>query len=250
MRRRILLLSILIISSCSTKKDILYLQDHRIFDSNELKLEDQKIQVGHILSINVATPFQEASIEFNRARNYAANSVEMLRIEGYNVDNDGTIIFPVIGKIYLNGLTINEAQNSIHEILLNKGLLKNHSVEIKILNSSFTILGEVNNPGTYFYYENGINILKAIGLAGDLTINGKRNDIKIIRDKNGIKSISQIDLTSSNFLNSPFYYIRNGDVIIINPNTNRIKNAGIIGNSGTLISLFSFILTSIILITN
>ena len=94
-----------------------------------------------------------------------------------------------------------------------------------------------------------MNILKAIGTAGDLKITGKRNDIKLIREFDGNKKIFNIDLTSTKYLNSEYYQIISGDIIIVNPNTTRIKNAGIIGNSGTLLSLLSF-LTSVILITN
>ena len=119
-----------------------------------------------------------------------------------------------------------------------------------MLNSYFTILGEVNNPGRYEYVKNNMNILEAIGIAGDLTINGKRVDIKVLRDDGNKKSISSIDLTKSSFLENDNFQIFSGDIIIVNPNSTRIKNAGIIGNSGTLLSLLSFILSSIIVISN
>ena len=218
--------------------------------SKVIKSNTQLIQIGQSLSINISTPIPEASIQFNKIRTTTANSAEILRIQGYNVDINGDINFPVLGRINLKGLKIIEAENHIRNLLLNKGLLKNHTVEIKILNSNFTVLGEVNNPGTFFYYENSITLFKALGFAGDLTINGKRDSVKLIRESEGYKFVHELDLTSASFLNSQFYYLESGDIIIIDPNTNRIKNAGIIGNSGTLLSLLSFILTSIILITN
>ena len=96
-----------------------------------------------------------------------------------------------------------------------------------------------------------MDILQAIGIAGDLTINGKRDDIKVLRrmPDNNIK-VSSIDITNSNFIRSESFQIFSGDVIVINPNNSRVKNAGIIGNSGTLLSLLSFILSSIIVISN
>ena len=97
--------------------------------------------------------------------------------------------------------------------------------------------------------KNNMNILESIGIAGDLTINGKRNDIKIMRNSNGKTKISTIDLTSTNFIDSDFFQFHPGVVIFVNQNTSRIKNAGIIGNSGTLLSLLSFILSSIIVIS-
>ena len=95
-----------------------------------------------------------------------------------------------------------------------------------------------------------MNILKAIGLSGDLTINGKRNDIKLIREIEGEQVVSSIDLTKSEFINAGSFQILSGDIIIVNPNSARVKNAGIIGNSGTLLSLLSFLLSSIIIINN
>ena len=95
-----------------------------------------------------------------------------------------------------------------------------------------------------------MNLLEAIGIAGDLTINGKRDDINIIREKNGKLKTFKIDITSTNFISNKNFQVISGDIIIVNPNSTRIKNAGIIGNSGTLLSLLSFILSSIIVISN
>ena len=119
-------------------------------------------------------------------------------------------------------------------------------VEVKVLNLNFTVIGEVNRPGNYFF-DSEINLLQALGMAGDLTITGKRDDVKLIRIKNDEKKVLSVDLTKSNFLVSESFQIYSGDVIIVNPNTNRVKNAGIIGNSGTLLSLLSFILSTIII---
>ena len=112
------------------------------------------------------------------------------------------------------------------------------------------MLGEVNRPGRYNFINNNLNILQAIGIAGDLTINGKRKDIKIIRFNNGNLEHSVIDLTTKDFINSKYFQIFSGDIILVNPNNSRVKNAGIIGNSGTLLSLLSFLLSSVILITS
>ena len=126
----------------------------------------------------------------------------------------------------------------------------NPKIDIKLVNSYFTILGEVKNPGRYDFLQNNLNIIEAVGLAGDLTINGKRNDIRLIRDYHGEKKVFTVDFTNTEFISSDNFQVFSGDIIIINPNTTRVKNAGIIGNSGTLLSLLSFILTSIIVISN
>ena len=129
-------------------------------------------------------------------------------------------------------------------------ILVNPFIDVKLLNSYFTVLGEVNMPGRYDFLKNNMNILEAIGVAGDLTINGKRKDIKLIRkDFLNETSVYSIDLTSLESVTKN-YQIFSGDIIVVGQNSNRVKNAGIIGNSGTLLSLLSFILSSIIVINN
>ena len=106
-------------------------------------------------------------------------------------------------------------------------------------------------PGNYDFLDDNLNLLEAIGMAGDLTINGQRKDIRIIRSNNNKNNFYSVDLTNSEFLKDiNLYQVIPGDIIIVNPNTTRVKNAGIIGNSGTLISLLTFILSSIIVISN
>ena len=243
-------LFLIFVFSCSSKKNVLYLQD--IEDSsydNEYAYSDAVIKVDDILKIDISSPIPESVLQFNRSK-AAVSSVEVEKLYGYTVSNEGAITFPVVGEIFLEGYTISEAKKLIYQELSERKLLNNHVVQIKILNSDVTILGEVKNPGKYTFLENNINILNSLGMAGDLNITADRKDIKIIRENGNKKLIGSIDLTNSSYLNSDFYQIKSGDIIIVNPNYTRVKNAGIIGNSGTLISLLSFILTSIILINN
>ena len=112
------------------------------------------------------------------------------------------------------------------------------------------IVGEVNSPGRYNFLENNMNILQALGMAGDLTINGKRNDIRIISKNEGKMIVNSVDLTSSKILESNNFQIFPGDIIIVNANNARVKNAGVVGNFGNLLSVMSFLLSSIILISS
>ena len=171
-------------------------------------------------------------------------------IDGYLVNNDGFINFPQVGYVKLEGLTIEAAEKVIKQNLLEKEILTRTNLSVKVLNWSFTVIGEVKNPGRYYFDEPELNIIEAIGMAGDLTINGKRKGVKLIRldDKKYITHV--IDLTNSDFINQEIFQIFPGDIIIVNPNYNKVKNAGIIGNSGTLISLLSFLLSSLIVINN
>ena len=243
---------VLIVSSCSTKKELLYLQN---FDNSSSYISDYDeylINVDDILKIDVNSDNPEAAYIFNRNGVVAnpTNSKENMLFNGYQVDQKGYINFPIIGNIYVKDMTIRGFRDYLHNRITEEGYLIDPFIDIKILNLHFTILGEVNRPGRYEYVKNNLNIFEAIGISGDLTINGKRNNIKILREENGNKSIKLIDLTDTDILANQSYQILSGDIIIVSPNYSRVKNAGIIGNSGTLLSLLSFLLSSIIIINN
>ena len=210
-----------------------------------------KIKPDDILKIDINSDIPETAFSFNpkgTATNFSDKN--SMLYNGYQVDYKGNINLPLIGQVSVEGFDVSEIRDMLFEKIKSAGILINPSVDVKVLNLNFTILGEVNMPGRYEYLKNNINILEAIGMAGDLTITGKRNNIMVIRDVKGKKSISSIDISKKDFLSSDVFQIKSGDIIIVNPNTTRIKTAGIIGNSGTLLSLLSFLLTSIIIIRN
>ena len=160
-------LFLIFVFSCSSKKNVLYLQD--IEDSsydNEYAYSDAVIKVDDILKIDISSPIPESVLQFNRSK-AAVSSVEVEKLYGYTVSNEGAITFPVVGEIFLEGYTISEAKKLIYQELSERKLLNNHVVQIKILNSDVTILGEVKNPGKYTFLENNINILNSLGMAGD-----------------------------------------------------------------------------------
>ena len=126
--------------------------------------------------------------------------------------------------------------------------LSNPTVSVRRINNKFTVLGEVNNPGTFSHLERKLNILQALGYAGDLTIDGKRKDITLIRDENGTRTAYNIELTKSEFLNSPLYNIKNNDIIIINPSFNKVKSAGFIGSPASIATIASLLLNITLLI--
>ena len=249
---RILSLIILFLSfSCSSKKSVLYFQDLQNSDSFSSQYYEQIIRVDDILKIDISTSDPEVSLFFNNRGTYTtiSNDKESMLLMGYQVDNFGNINYPRVGTIKVSGLTKSQLSKLLFDKLVNGGELINPHIDIKFLNSNFTVLGEVNKPGNYSFSENNLNILEALGIAGDLTINGERNDIKLIRQSFEKTNVYSVDLTKKNLFEEDFFQIISGDIIIVNPNTTRIKNAGIIGNSGTLISLLSFILSTIIVTT-
>ena len=252
LKKSIFLVLLITLSACSTKKEVLFLQGSNTVDINNLQLEDLQIQSNDILSILVSTLSPETTVLYNPSAStgVAVSSSDMLKYQGYLVNNIGEIVFPMLGNISVIGKSTYEIEQLIYNLLLDNGQLTGHTVKVRLLNARITIIGDVKRPGNYTYFENNINIFQAIGLAGGLEITADRKNVKIIRESNLQRQVFDVDLTSNNLLSSESYILSNNDILIINPNTTKVKNAGIIGNSGTLVSLLSFILTSIIVINN
>lgn len=249
---RYFFLVFLFITSCSSKKDIILIQDSKSVVDYNFKYENIKIQPDDILRIKISSKSANLASLYSEQiyPTPPASSVLGYQIQGYLVNSDGYVSLPVLDPILLKNLTIYEASAKIQKILEDEDVIKNATVDVKILNSYFTVLGEVNSPGRYSFIENNMDIFQALGIAGDLTINGMRNNVRVISNNNGKIVINSLDLTSSNILESESYQIFPGDIIIVNANNARVKNAGVIGNFGNLLSVLSFILSSIILISN
>tara|TARA_X000000368_G_scaffold405805_1_gene383362 strand:- start:4119 stop:4883 length:765 start_codon:yes stop_codon:yes gene_type:complete len=243
---------VFLLSSCSSSKNILYVQD--LNNNSELKSNyvEYLIKVDDILKIDIKPDHVEVTKSFSPDNlvNSKISSKDDILFNGYKVDVNGNISFPSIGLFSVQGKSINQIRDEIYNFLINNGFFTKPHVDIKLANAHFSIIGEVNSPGRYEFLKNNLNIFEAIAISGDLTITAKRDDILLIREVDNKKMVFNIDLTSSNFIQSKSYQIFSGDVIIVNPNKTRIKNAGVIGNSGTLLSLLSFILSSIIVISN
>lgn len=245
------LLIYLVLMSCSTKKNILYVQDIDQTNPTELHFETPTIQAYDILKITVSTLDPSAAIPYNKATTNinSSTNLELMRLEGYEVSKDLKIQFPQLGTLSVKNLTTSQLANTITQRLESEGHLINPVVNVRLINAKFTILGEVVNPGTYNFTESKLTLLQAIGLAGDLTINGKRNNIKLIREINQKRIVSHIDLTSSDWMTSSSYYIYSNDVIIVDPNAPKVKSAGFVGNVGTAVTVVSVLLSTIILLT-
>ncbi|MBT7895532.1 MAG: polysaccharide export protein [Flavobacteriales bacterium] len=249
----VVIVVVFVLASCSTNSQLIYLKDT---DSNNFNKVDysnlrNNIEPGDILKIDVQTIFPEAALPYNiPILNSNFSNLQVLKLEGYLIDESMMINYPVLGELSVEDLSLDQLENKITQLLLEGGHLTNHIVKIKRLNSKFTVLGQVHNPGTFSNIDEKLNILQALGYAGDLTIEGKRKDITLIREKNGIRKIHKIDLTNSDFLSKAHYQIRNNDVIIVNPNYSKVKSAGFIGSSSSIASISSLLLSVTLLIIN
>lgn len=244
------LASILCITSCASKKSVLYFQDADNLNLRELNYSNSKIQVDDIINIKITALNEESVAPYNIDNGLSPSTsfLEILKLQGYLVSKEGNIIFPIIGDIKVLGKTTSELENHIKKILIDGNHVIDPTVSVRFLNSKFTILGEVNKAGTYNITENNITLLQAIGYAGDLTINGSRQDVLIIRSEDGIQKTKKIDLTKTDWFSSEFYFIKQNDVIVINPNSNKIKSSGFLGSAGAVMSAISLVLTSILIV--
>ncbi|MDT0559373.1 polysaccharide biosynthesis/export family protein [Ichthyenterobacterium sp. W332] len=251
MRFLLLILLSVIFSSCASKKEVLYFQDAKEKGALTVSYKSPTIQPNDILDIKIETLVPEVAIPYNKGANSQIQtaSIDLLMLNGYLVSTENTINFPVLGEISVKGITTKALESKIKKLLEEGKHLINPGVYIRILNAKVTILGEVNAPGTYNFTEQNINILQALGYANDLTINGVRDDVMIIREVDGIRTISHLDLTSAELLNNPYYTIQPNDIIYVNQNNPKVKTAGFVGNVGTVLTIASLALSVTILLT-
>lgn len=241
-----------ILTSCASKKDVWYFQDAELNKTKNVEIPESRIQVNDILSINVMAEDQMAALPFNRSTGSTSgmvSSVEIIKLQGYLVSEDGMVIMPVLGKIEAKGKTISELENEIIEKLVSGKYLIDPLVNIRLLNSKVTVLGEVKSPGTYTFTEKQITLPQALGYAGDLTVNGQRQEVLVIREEDGKQTMTNIDMTSTNWFDSPYYYIKQNDIIYVKQNNAKVKSSGLIGNVGTVVGVVSVILSAIVIIS-
>ena len=232
--------------SCTSSKKVVYFQDSQDFETivTENRFEP-KFKVDDVISIYVATLNPEASAPFNLTIGVAANGQsESL---DYIVDKNGDIEFPVIGKVNVLGLSPEELKIDLKERL--SSYLKDPIINVRLRNFTVTVLGEVRSPGTYPIIGEQVTILEALGLAGDLTIKGRRENVMVIRDFDGVKVYNRLDLTSKNVMNSPAYYLTQNDVVYVEPNKSAAVSSSLDNRTTIALSILSLIVTTTLFLT-
>jgi len=236
----------LFFSSCASKKEYVYFYNKGITASDSSLSYTPILKPDDILGITVSSISMDAAIPFNLPSvSFSTNgqAVGNPTMQGYLIDSKGMIDFPVIGKIKLAGLSRSEATDLLKEKISN--YISNPIVIIRILNFKVTILGDVRNPGSYTIPNERITLLEGLGLAGDLNITGKRNNILVVRDNNGKQTGTNVDITSSDFINSPYYYLNQNDVIYVEQNKTKINSARSSANTSIVLSSISLLITTI-----
>ncbi len=244
----IILLVFLTLQSCTTKKQMLYLQDVDEYSNSVINYTTSKIQANDILKVDISdlNPIVAAPFNNNASSSTTQSSVEMMKLTGYLVTPQGYITMPILNEINVIGLSPIGLENKIKERLIKEGYLINPTVQVRVLNNKFTILGEVNAPGVISFTEESVSLLDAIGLAKDLTYSAIRKDVKIIRELDGKRLVYHVDLTTASWMSNPDYRIRQNDVILVTPNKLKANSGGVIKDPiqllGVGISLAALIL--------
>ncbi len=250
----------MLIFSCTAGNNINYLQDAESValeaaaknNTNTLQPGDQMIITVSARDMNVVRPFNQnysSTVTTTQYSNPSSNSqIQPLPSSGpmYTVDSNGTISFPFLGNISTQGLTVEQLRDELRERLTR--YVKNPIVTVTLTNYKVTVLGEVNRPGTYVVPDANPTLLSALGLAGDLTIYGVRKNVLVVRNVNGEISRHRIDLTSADFINSPYYYLKQNDVVYVEANAARERTARIDPNTGLYISIASIVVTILALV--
>jgi polysaccharide export outer membrane protein len=249
----ILFVALFLFFSCKSKKEIVYYQniDETNTSQNTASYE-VKIQPDDLLMIIVSAEDPEIAIPFNLTTVAVSSSgrpdlvTGQLTTQTYLVDKNGDIEFPVLGKLQVGGLTRTEVLQSLKTKI---GVyIKNPIINLRITNFKISLQGEVTLPGTYSIVSERVTLIEALSMAKDLTIYGKRDNILIIREINGVKSYNRVDITKADFINSPFYYLTQNDVVYVEPNKTKVNAAAVGPNTSVIISSISILVSLAVLI--
>ncbi|NII24102.1 hypothetical protein HB364_03345 [Pseudoflavitalea sp. X16] len=248
-------------SSCGNVKNLQYVQG--AFDTAKLskvQFADPVIQKGDLLGITLYSDDAKATaavmaqpVTINTGGGQDADAAITAvpaagTASGYLVNEDGFIQLYKIGNIRAIGMTKRQLADSLAQRYVSLDLLKNPYVEVRFLNYKITLIGEVSRPGTYSFPAEKINIFEAIGLAGDITVYGKRNNVLVVREANGVRQFAQLDLSKPDIFASPYYYLQQNDMVIVDVT----KNKAAVNDQATIrnITLATSILATIAIFIN
>lgn len=249
------LLALLLASSCVSGKKITYYQNMEAVEKEASAAKKSlEIMPNDLLTISVAAENLAAVQPFNlliigQPLTGGAETINtQMQQQPYLVDSEGNIEFPVLGTVHVAGMTKQELSQKLKEEIA--VYVQNPIINIRIVNFQVTVLGEVNQPGTFSIPDEYLSLNKALGFAGDLTIYGKRENVLIIREGLEGKTYNYVDLTDANLLNSPFYYLQQNDVVYVEPNNAQKQGATYNRNASVYISIASVLISMAILLTN
>ena len=246
------LLVLISFSSCATKEEIIYFYEGSDELQGQQNILDYEpvIQPNDVLRINVSSssineeivaPFQNQS---NNQGGGGSNQDPSLT--GYLVSQEGTIQFPVLGTIEVAKITRTDLQTKLQDLI--EEYVKDPIVDVRIVNFSVTVLGEIGSPGRIQITDGRVSMPELLAMAGDITYDGKRENIKIIRSIDGVKSIGEIDMTTNDLFSSPYFYLKQNDIVYVEPSYRAVKSAGFFTSYQGIISIGTTIIGLYVLI--
>ena len=227
-----LIVALFFVSSCGAPKNIAYFQNRLVDQPEQIdKHGGIVIQPKDMLSIVVSSKNPELVVMFNlpvvsyQAGSEITSSSGYQRLMGYVVDNEGYIDFPILGRIKVSGLTRWELAELIKKRLIDEGYLSDAVVTVQFMNFKVSVIGEVNSPGTYTIEGDKVTVLQALSLARDLTIFGQRENVTVIRERDGERTMYQINLCDVSMFDSPAYYLQQNDIVYVEPSEIRARQS-------------------------
>lgn len=228
-------IALLMVSSCKTPSNISYFQDFYNNPDTVVNLQNKVITIKPTdkLYIGVKSKDPQISQLFNLVGGSNASSYNISQdAYYYTVDSKGDIDFPVVGKIHIQGLTREQVAEKVKKSLVDASLVKDPVVTVGLNNLHYSVMGEVNKPGKFSFEDEKVTILDAISNAGDLTINGIRDDVMVLRQENGHQKIYKINLCSGkDIFSSPAYFLQQNDVVYVSPNDTKKRTSTVNGNT-------------------
>mgnify|MGYP001246431678 CR=1 FL=1 len=207
---------VFILSSCITNRDLEYIRSNKEINNIKVNKQDYRLQIGDLISVQISTTTEQQHDFFNKEKTY--NSQLMMQnpyMYGYLIKEDGNLYLPSFGVVKAEGFTLRELENVIKQIAIS--YFEQPVVKLNIVNFEISVLGEVNNPGTFTIVNPKVNILYALSLAGDMTQFGNRDQVKIIRNENKLNRVFYVDLTNQEVLNNSDFMLQPNDIIYVAP---------------------------------
>jgi len=242
---------LIMLNSCGSRRSMVYLQEDSTSVNTLYEQYTPRIQVNDILTIVVNAADPKVTVPFNPVSSTTSSNltqqVDMALRPTYTVDVNGEITLPMLGKVKVSGLTRLQAIEKLRLELAK--YIKDPGVNMNFNSFRISVLGEVSRPGSFIMPTERVTVLEALGMAGDLTIRGVRENILLIREVDGVKTMHRLDLTKQKTLNSPYYYLAQNDVVYVEPNKAQINNSKLGANTNIIISIASLLITVISVLT-
>ncbi|MCX2449908.1 polysaccharide biosynthesis/export family protein [Pedobacter sp. PLR] len=242
------LLISLTILGCAPQRDLVYFSNLSKVSNDQIQnAPELKLQKNDQLSISLTSLNTEYNVLFASAN--ANNSNTPINSKGgFKVNNAGNIALPLVGDVKVEGLSLEEAKALITQVL--KRQIKDPYVDLQLVNFKITVIGEVNRPASLNVPGEQINLLEALGMAGDMTVYGKRENVLVIREEDGVRNMVRLNLNDKNSYSSPYFNLKQNDIVYVEPDKAKEKQANpnnqLMPIVSTLVSAAAVILTIVL----